>query len=258
MGARKQRLSNPLSLPRVCPDVSSLRVTATGRIPRHFFSAPLLSSLFFFFFHLISSIPLLSGFFPPFEILTLVHFLVGDPCSFSPFRSLFFSPYIARYVFLAIHRFSFLLSSLSVAKRNLFDSTPIFIFRLFFYNFSRHSLFPFRSFSSTVLYFSLPCVFLDLLLPIFSFFNDLSRIFYESNLLFSTFSFDFFLSFAFFRIFRIRFSARALYISRSFSRIILSPLSLFFHFFLSPFFFLRPPSLIPLAALPSSIYFDRS
>lgn len=146
MGASKQGLSNPLSLPRVCPDVSSLRVTATGRIPRHFFSAPLLSSLFFFFFRLISSIPLLSGFFPPFEILTLVHFLVGDPCSFSPFRSLFFSPYIARYVFLAIHQFSFLLSSLSVAKGNYSTLLP-FLFFVSFFTISRGILFfPFARF----------------------------------------------------------------------------------------------------------------
>lgn len=54
------------------------RVKTPDRIPRHssvsYRSLPLFLSPFFF--HLMSSIPLPSGFFPPFEILALVRFRV--------------------------------------------------------------------------------------------------------------------------------------------------------------------------------------
>lgn len=89
------------------------------------------------------------------------------------------------------------------------------------------------------------------------FFSRISRDF----TLFSISPFYFYLSFASFRILRIRFSARALYVYHSFSRIVpvfltvsSSPPS----FILFLFYPRPPPSLISLAASPSSIYFDRS
>lgn len=208
--------------------------------------------------------PLPSVFFPLFEILPLVHFLlflVGDPARFLLFDfSFFFALYVARYVFLAIHRFSFLLSSLSIAKGNYSALLSFLFFTPFLQFLAALPLFLSRSFSSTVLYFSLPCIFLDLLLLIFSFsfFNDLSRIFHESNL----FSIFFPLIFSSHLPFSASFESafpRALFTSLAlFHASFHLLLSLFFHLFLFLFFFFRPPSLIPLAALPSSIYFDRS
>lgn len=216
------------------------------------------SFLSLFFLFLTSSIPLLSGFFPPFEILTLVHFLVGDPCSFSPFRSLFFSLYIARYVFLAIHRFSFLLSSLSVAKGNYSTLLP-FLFFVSFFTISRGILFsPFARFQVRFYIFLYLVSFSISFCPFFHF---------------STTSVASFTSLTFFsRPFPLIFSSHLPFsasFESAFLRALFTSLALFHASFHPPsassstsfyprFFFLRPPSLIPLAALPSSIYFDRS
>lgn len=160
----------------------------------------------------------------------------------------------------------------------------VFIVRRFFI-FSRGTrFFPSFSFSPAglrvlVLYFLLPLPLtlspapvspsISFPLSISVFFlsspDILSRIFHDYPFLDPFFLF--YLSFASFRILRIRFSAHTLYVSLLFTHRSRPPLGLTLRFVLSPVspslsppLPRLPPSLIPLSlsASPSSIYFDRS
>lgn len=147
----------------------------------------------------------------------------------------------------------------------------LFLLFFLFFTFSLYSFVLFFSFAHFRLWF---CNFLSLVSVLFSQSSLISflsiprrlqshlSIRHESTLLSRSLFLLFFSLICLFRIFRIRFSARAFYISRSFSRIIpvfLKPLPLlrFIPLFLSATFFNSSLSLF-LTASPSSIYFDRS
>lgn len=143
---------------------------------------------------------------------------------------------------------------------------------LFFFLFFTFSLYSFVLFSLSliftfgfVIFFPLSQFFSSSLISFLSIPRRLQShlsIRHESTLLSRSLFLLFFSLICLFRIFRIRFSARAFYISRSFSCIIpvfLKPLSLlrFIPLFLSATSFNSSLSLF-LTASPSSIYFDRS
>lgn len=172
----------------------------------------------------------------------------------SSFQLLFFLA-LRCYVFLAILRFSFLLSN------------PTFDCNFFSFFTSLYSVVLFSSFARFRIWF---CNFLCLHLS-----SPPSSFISFHPLTFSVASFDstwvypfldlsllFFFLICLFRIFRIRFSARAFYVPRSFSRIIPVLLNLFLYFVLSPFFspttFFNFSLSLFLTASSSSIYFDRS
>lgn len=249
----KQRLPNPPSLPRRSPDVS-----------RHLTESHVT---------LLSLTALCPSFFPcSFFILCLrfryhwdsfrhLKFLLlyannDDPARFPPYNFSFSSLHVATY-FSRSCDFRF-------CYRTRRSTISVFFF-CFFFIFFRPFFFSFAHFR---LWF---CNFLSLVSVLFNPLSFLSiprrprshlSIRHESTLLSRSLFLLFFSLICLFRIFRIRFSARAFYVSRSFSRIIpvfLKPLPLlrFIFLFLSATFFNSCLSLF-LTASPSSIYFDRS
>lgn len=235
----------PPSLRRLRPDVSSLRVTRVSDQTR----ASLLFSSFPPFFSVwCPSVPLPSGYPAAVSKFSLLHTSVssGDPVRFLPSpASLFPRPTSLRVsrnppifplcyrtyrsavlVFILRSRFIF---SLPLSLVRSFSSfwfctflclIPIFLDLLSFIYFFFPSTFSVASFTTLLL----PLAILPLPSP--------------SSFPLSILSFYFYLSFASFRILRIRFSARTLYVSRSFSRII--PALLFLHFVFILLFF--PPA----------------
>lgn len=142
--------------------------------------------------------------------------------------------------------------------------SPIFVFvfeldvRLLLFIFCSFLIFLrpfflFRSFSDLVLSFFLPCLSSSRFFFVSFRLLTSSVASFDSTRVYSFFSISssyFFSLICLFRIFRIRFSVRAFYVSCSFSRIIPVLFNLFLYFVLSPSFSPQPlpssPSLIPL------------
>lgn len=241
------------------------RVKTPDRIPRHssvpYRSLSLFLSLLFFFI-LCLRFRYHRDSFRHLKFLLLDAFAYNsDPVRFPPSNFSFSSLHVATY-FSRTCDFRFCYRT----RRSTISVCFFFIFHFFFIFFR-----PFFSFAHFRLWF---CNFLSLVSVLFSQSSLISflsiprrlqshlSIRHESTLLSRSLFLLFFSLICLFRIFRIRFSARAFYISRSFSRIIpvfLKPLPLlhFIPLFLSATFFNSSLSLF-LTASPSSIYFDRS
>lgn len=212
-GSRIHRLCH--ECPRTCQDTWP-NPTSLASVPRRLLS----------FF--LSSFSMSSEFLPPFRN--------SCPCTLSRIAAILL---VSSFQFLFFHTATYFSrsSDFRFCYRTQSSTTSVSYFSLLLYIlFSLSLVFGF----GFVISFAL-CQFISSLFHFFPFLNVLSRVFHESTL-FSIFPFYFFLSFASFRIFRIRFSARAFYVFRSFSRII--PALLLFVLF--PLFSQPPPSLIPL------------
>lgn len=252
------RLPNPPSLPRMSPDVSrhlteshvtllSLTALCPSFFPSFFFSSYVFDS---------ATIGILSAIWNSCSrtLSRITAILLVFPLPIFLF---------SRFMLLRISRDPAIFVFVIELDVRLFSVFFFFIFR-FFLIFLR----PFFSFAHFRLWF---CNFLSLVSVLFNPLSFLSiprrpqshlSIRHESTLLSRSLFLLFFSLICLFRIFRIRFSARAFYVSRSFSRIIpvfLKPLPLlrFILLFLSVTFFNSSLSLF-LTASPSSIYFDRS
>lgn len=255
MGVSKQRLPNPLSLPRMSPDVSRHLTESHVTLFRPYPLSALLSFLLFFPVLCLRFRYHQNSFRHSKFLLLYTPANNDDPARFLFPISLFprstYSPRSSDF------RFCYRI------QRSV---TPIFLFFV-------PSLYSFVLFPLSLVFgFGFVIFFALSQFLLILFFLSISwrpqshlSIRHESIRVYPFFELFllFFSLICFFRIFRIRFSARPFYVSRSFARIVPGLFNLFLYFVLSLFFFPAATffnssfSLFPIAS-PSSIYFDRS